>query len=116
MEIERLTYYKAKKVPVPFVKDREMMRQLKQKDTFFTSNMFLSMHLIQNLLYWVILLSFPSKMVIGCEEGHDWVAHEAFGLFIAICLAFDANFAYHYVKRSQIEANLSSMVFVNKRQ
>ena len=80
-----------------------MLLQLRQKDTFFFSNYFLLMHLIQNMLFWVIILSFSSVLVLGCEEGHDWAAHIAFILYLLVCLIFDGNFIYHYVNRNQIE-------------
>jgi len=88
------------------VERRARIKHVKNERNFYTSKSFIAFHLVHNLFFWAIVLPFPIFLVQGCQEGHDWFAHIAFGLFMLINLAFDIILLIQFIKRELLNNEL----------
>ena len=89
-------YFRAKKTK-KMKRRRHMMKYVRARNLFFTSKWFMFFHLIQNVLYWMVVLVFPVISVIGCDGGHKWMSHVAMAFYLGLFLVFDTVFAFQFI-------------------
>lgn len=100
------------KDPMKGKKRRRMAKYIRHKNLFFTSRCFMLYHFVQNLIYWLLIIIFPTISVTGCVTGFQWMSHVAMGLFCGLSLIFDCVFAGQYGEREGLKFDLRSYTTV----
>lgn len=62
---------------------------IREVTLFYTSKSFYMFHLTEVLIFWLIMMIFPETNVMSCEEGHHWMSHMSFGMFLILTFIFD---------------------------
>ena len=83
-----------------------MAKHLRHKNLFFTSKCFMLYHLVQNLIYWLIVIIFPLISVSGCVNGLNYMSHIAIALYLVLILIFDLTFAASYYDKESLKHDL----------
>jgi hypothetical protein len=83
-----------------------MAKQIRHRNLFFTSRWFMTYHFVQNLIFWLLVMIFPTISVTGCVTGFAWMAHVAIGLFCCLSFIFDCVFAGNYMEREGLKYDL----------
>ena len=78
---------------------KRMAKHMRIQNLFYTSKCFMLFHLVQNIIYWLIVIIFPLISVQGCVNGHHFMSHVAIALCLALVLIFDLVFAAQYISR-----------------
>ena len=87
-------------------KRNSIIRKANRKSRVFIGDSFLKFHLLENLFFYMILLTIPSMSVIGCVEGHSVLSYFAIGTFCLAVLIIDViNLRYH-VKKEYLKLEL----------
>ena len=85
-----------------------MAKEIRVKNHFFTSRCFMLYHLVQNIIFWMVVIIFPIISIINCISGHSWMSHVAMGLYLGLSLLFDLVFAYEYQKKEGLKYDLQN--------
>ncbi|CDW71845.1 UNKNOWN [Stylonychia lemnae] len=107
-ELDQLNeYFRTKKLKHQ-KRRRKSMKYLRARNLFFTSRWYMMFHFIQNVLFWLVILVFPTISVIGCDGGHKWMSHVAMAFYLGLFLIFDTVFACQYISRESARFDLKS--------
>lgn len=82
------------------------MKYMRIDSMFFTSKFFMFFHLIQNILFWMVVIVFPIISVIGCNGGHKWMSHVAMALYLGLFMIFDFVFLAQYIGKESSKFDL----------
>lgn len=95
-------------------KRNSIVKKINKKSRVFIEDSFLKFHLLENVLFYVVLFSVPMLSVIGCHEGHSSISYVAIGAFMLCIFIIDiVNLRYHINKEL---LKLSIMKFYGKRR
>eukprot|EP00347_Sterkiella_histriomuscorum_P004768 403359184 len=87
-------------------KKRKLAKHLRNKNYFFTSKCYMLFHLLQTVMFWVVVIMFPLISVIGCNGGHSWTSHIAIIVYLGLNFIFDLVFASQYYEKESIKYEL----------
>ena len=85
-----------------------MAKQIRYKNLFFTSRCFMLYHFVQNLIFWLLIIIFPSISVTGCVTGFQWMSHVALAIYCGLSFVFDCVFAGQYIEREGLKFDLKT--------
>ena len=88
-------------------KRNSQVKRVNRKSRVFISDSFLKFHLVQNLVFYIVLFTIPAMSVINCTEGHSQLSIFAIGAFMLSVFIVDiVNLKYH-IKKELLKLELS---------
>jgi hypothetical protein len=84
------------------------VKRVNRKSRVFISDNFLKFHLVQNLLFYIVLFTIPAMSVINCTEGHSQLSYFVIGVFLLSVFIVDlVNLRYH-IRKELLKLELSN--------
>ena len=70
---------------------------------FYTSKSYYLFHITEIILYWVIIALFPELNIMNCAQGHHWMTHLTFGMYLILTFIFDLVFCSQYGEKENLK-------------
>jgi hypothetical protein len=87
-----------------------------KKSKKYISDRFLMFHLVQNLMFYLVLFIVPSVSARGCEIGHSPANYIALFAFMAIVLMIDSVNLRQHIKKEMMKLELKNYYGKNKQR
>jgi uncharacterized membrane protein len=82
------------------------IKRLNRKSQVFISDRFLKFHLLQSLVFYLVLFVVPSISVIDCQYGHSYISYIALAVFMISVFFIDVVNLRQHIKKELLKLNL----------
>ena len=90
------------------------VKRINRKSRVFIGDSFLKFHLMENLIFYLVLFTVPAMSVVDCVQGHSSLSYFAIGAYMMSVLVIDiVNLRYH-ISKELLKLELTS--FYGKKQ
>lgn len=95
-------------------KKKQVMREVNRKSKKYISDRFLMFHLLQNLMFYLVLFIVPTVSVGGCQEGISPASYIALGSFMLIVMLIDVTNLRQHIIKEKMKLDLKNFYGSNK--
>jgi len=93
-EIEEVASYFYSRDQKSQERKKYLARKMGKMNTFYNGRFYFLYHLSQCAIFWIIAIVFPNVAVVDCENGHYWMSHISFALYLILVYSSDSIFVF----------------------